>query len=95
MALAKSAIVDHLTDELGLVKSTSTEIVESLIGFIESVLESGADVLMSGLGKYHVRDEKARRRRNPATGEDKTLRANRTLPFKRSGKLRERLNGKR
>ena len=65
----------------------------SLLEIIKSALESGDDVLMSGFGKFCVRDKKARRGRNPATGEDKMLRARRVVTFKYSGKLRERLNG--
>ena len=41
-----------------------------------------------------VSKEKAERKgRNPATGEDKMLRARRVVTFKCSGKLRERVNG--
>jgi integration host factor subunit alpha len=36
-----------------------------------------------------VKDKKERRGRNPATGEDKILRARRVVTFKCSGKLRD------
>ncbi len=94
MALTKATIVDRMTDELGLPRKKSTEVVESLLEIIKSALESGDDVLMSGFGKFCVRDKKARRGRNPATGEDKILRSRRVVTFKCSGKLREKLNGK-
>jgi integration host factor subunit alpha len=92
MALTKAAIVDRITDELGLPRNKSTEVVEALLEIIKAALESGDDVLMSGFGKFCVRDKKARRGRNPATGEDKILRARRVVTFKCSGKLREKLN---
>jgi integration host factor subunit alpha len=94
MALTKAAIVDLMADELGLPRNKSTDAVESLLEIIKSALESGDDVLVSGFGKLCVRDKKARRGRNPSTGEDKMLRARRVVTFKCSGKLRERLNGK-
>lgn len=94
MALTKSAIVDRITDELGLSRKKSTKAIESLLEIIKLTLESGDDVLMSGFGKFCVRNKKARRGRNPATGEDKILKARRVVTFKCSSKLRERLNGK-
>jgi integration host factor subunit alpha len=95
MALTKAAIVDCITDELGLPRKKFLDVVESLLEIIKSALESGDDVLMSGFGKFCVRAKKERRGRNPATGEDKMLKARRVVTFKCSGKLRERLNGKR
>ena len=94
MALTKAAIVDRLTDELGLPRNKAVKSVESLLEIIKSTLESGDDILMSGFGKFCVKDKRERRGRNPATSEDKILRARRVVTFKCSGKLRKRLNGK-
>jgi len=93
MALTKAAIVDLMTDELGLPRNKSSEVVESLLEIIKSALESGDDVLVSGFGKFCVKDKRERRGRNPATGEDKILRARRVVTFRCSGKLRDRING--
>jgi integration host factor subunit alpha len=92
MALTKAAIVDRMTDELGLPRNKSTEVVESLLEIIKSALESGEDVLVSGFGKFCVKDKRERRGRNPATGEDKILRARRVVTFRCSGKLRDKIN---
>jgi integration host factor subunit alpha len=92
MALTKAAIVDRMTDELGLPRNISTEVVESLLEIIKSALESGEDVLVSGFGKFCVKDKRERRGRNPATGEDKILRARRVVTFRCSGKLRDKIN---
>jgi nucleoid DNA-binding protein len=60
MALTKAAIIDRLTDELGLPRNKSIKTVESLLEIIKFALESGDDVLMPGFGKFCVRDKKAR-----------------------------------
>jgi integration host factor subunit alpha len=52
-------------------------------------------VLISGFGKFYVRDKGERRGRNPATGGKLMLGARRMVVFKCSGVLRERVNGKR
>lgn len=94
MALTKSDIVEQILNQTGLPKSKSTEIVETLLETIKSSLESGEDVLVSGFGKFCVKEKNERKGRNPATGEALMLEPRRVVTFKCSGKLREKLNGK-
>jgi integration host factor subunit alpha len=94
MALTKHGIVEQLQDQLGFPKNQSVEVTETLLELIKSSLESGEDVLVSGFGKFCVKDKKARKGRNPATGEDAILPARRVVTFKWSGKLRDKVNGK-
>ena len=60
---------------------------------IKSSLESGENVMISGLGKFSVQNKKERRGRNPATGKDLMLESRRVVTFSCSGKLRGRMNG--
>lgn len=94
MALTKYDIVEQLQSELGLPKNHSREAVESVLELIKISLESGDDVLVSGFGKFSVREKAKRKGRNPATGEDAILAARRVVTFKCSGKLRDKVNGK-
>ncbi len=92
MALTKSEIVASVHD-LGFTKKQSVEVIESLLEIIKRTLESSEDVLISGFGKFCVKDKAKRRGRNPATGEDLTLRGRRVVTFKCSGKLRNKIDG--
>jgi integration host factor subunit alpha len=92
MALTKSDIVAKV-HELGFTKKKSVEVIESLLEIIKSTLESGDDVLVSGFGKFCVKNKQQRRGRNPATGSDLILRERKVVTFKCSGKLRARING--
>ena len=92
MTLKKHDIVLQVK-EMGYTQEQSAEIVESLLPIIKSRLENGEDVLVSGFGKFAIKDKAPRRGRNPATGEDMLLDARRVVTFKYSGKLRERING--
>lgn len=94
MALTKHAIVAELQSELGFPKNQSIEVVESLLELMKSTLESGEDVLVSGFGKFCVKDKAERKGRNPATGEDLMLKPRRVVTFKLSGTLRDKVNGK-
>jgi len=94
MKLTKAQIVDQIRDEIGLPRNETIEIVETLMELMKSSLESGNNILISGFGKFSVRNKRKRRGRNPATGDDLILDARRTVTFKCSGKLRDRVNGK-
>ena len=92
MALTKSEIVASVHD-LGFTKKQSVEVIESLLEIIKRTLESSEDVLISGFGKFCVKDKAKRRGRNPATGQDLMLRGRRVVTFKCSGKLRNKIDG--
>jgi integration host factor subunit alpha len=94
MPCTKDHIVNSIYNQLDLPKNRSTEIVESLLEIIKRTLASGEDVLISGFGKFCVREKEKRRGRNPQTGEDMTLRSRRVVTFKCSGVLRDKINGK-
>ena len=93
MTLTKNEIVEQIQNQLGFAKNQSKEITETLLDIMKSTMESGEDVLVSGFGKFCVKDKKERKGRNPATGEDAILPARRVVTFKCSGKLRDKVNG--
>lgn len=93
MALTKAQIVDSISKRTFKTKPEVTETVEALLEIIKSTLESGEDVLVSGFGKFCVKDKRERRGRNPATGDSMQLRPRRIVTFKYSGILRDKING--
>jgi integration host factor subunit alpha len=95
MSLTKSHIVDSIQNQLGLSKNQSVRAVESIIEIIKSTLENGEDVLITGFGKFCVKEKRDRRGRNPQTGEDLMLGARRVVSFKCSGVLREKIDSLR
>ena len=96
MALRKSEIVDEIHERaLGFnySRKKSVETVEILLEIIKRTLENGEDVLISGFGKFCVREKKERKGRNPATGETLMLKPRKIVTFNCSGKLRDKVNG--
>lgn len=87
MTLTKSQITDAIAEQNGFTKKKSTETVETILEIIKSTLESGDDVLISGFGKFCVKNKSGRRGRNPATGGDMMLPPKRVVTFKCSGIL--------
>ena len=92
MTLTKDGLVKALAKENGFQKKRSIEIVEILLKIIKSGLSSGEDVLISGFGKFCVKEKRERRGRNPVTGEDMMLEARKVVTFKCSGQLRDKIN---
>jgi integration host factor subunit alpha len=91
MALTKNDIIEQIY-ELGFSKKDASELVETLLEIMKKSLETGEDILISGFGKFCLKEKEARRGRNPATGSDLMLRPRKIVTFKCSGKLRDKIN---
>ena len=92
MTLNKADVVNAIHNQLDLPKHRSVELVESLLGIIKKTLQNGEDVLISGFGKFCVKDKDKRRGRNPQTGEDMMLGERRVVVFQCSQVLRDKIN---
>ncbi len=95
MTITKTDIIDSIYNHSGFQKRDAIIIVESLLEIIKRTLESGEGLLMSGFGKFTVKDKNKRKGRNPQTGNNLQLDARRAVVFKSSGILRENFNKKK
>lgn len=91
MTLTKADIIDSVSEK-GYPKNQSTRIMENILEIVKAALEEGEDVLISGFGKFCVKEKNRRRGRNPATGADLFLSERRIVTFRCSPKLRDRIN---
>ena len=92
MALTKEKIISEVYEKVDLPKNRAREVVETTLEIIKSTLSGEEDLLVSGFGKFMVKDKQARRGRNPQTRADLQLRARRVVVFKTSGVLRRNIN---
>ncbi len=92
MTLTKAQIIEEIMSRNGFNREKATETTETLLETIKSTLESGDDVLISGFGKFCVKQKAERRGRNPATGGDIMLAPRKVVTFSCSGKLRDKIN---
>jgi integration host factor subunit alpha len=92
MTLTKIQIVESVQNQTGFPRNKSSEIIETLLEIIKRSLAAGEDVLVSGFGKFCVKEKNKRKGRNPATGEDMMLAQRRVVTFKCSGQLRDKIN---
>jgi integration host factor subunit alpha len=87
--ITKADIVDSVNAKIGFSKKDSTEIVERVFEAIKHALEGGESVKIAGFGKFEVRQKRARRGRNPQTGEEIEISARKVLTFRPSQILRD------
>lgn len=89
--MTKADIIQEVAEK-GLSKRLSTEAVEAVFKIIKEELRKGEKVQLVGFGSFQVRSKRARKGRNPQTGEEITISARRILKFKPGRALMETLN---
>jgi integration host factor subunit alpha len=92
MALTKDKLIIQIQNQINLTKPESRQLIEQLLEIMKTTLANGEDVLISGFGKFSVRNKRARRGRNPQTKERMILRERKVLVFKTSGILKDKIN---
>ena len=70
MALTKEKLISRLQTQAGLSKQESRSVVERVLDIMTETLAQGEDLLISGFGKFSVRQKYARRGRNPRARAD-------------------------
>ncbi|MBI3753673.1 MAG: integration host factor subunit alpha [Deltaproteobacteria bacterium] len=90
--MTKADIVENIFEKVGFSKKDVTDVVELVFESIKKSLEQGENVKISGFGNFMARQKRARRGRNPQTGNDLTITARRVLTFKASQILKDSVN---
>jgi integration host factor subunit alpha len=93
MTVTKSTLVETVYHTANLKKPEAAVAVEGVLGIMKSALAGGDSVLISGFGKFEVKDKNARRGRNPQTGDDLMLDGRRVATFRCSPAIRRKMNG--
>lgn len=93
--MTKADIVENIFEKVGFSKKDVTDVVELVFESIKESLEQGENVKISGFGNFMARQKRARRGRNPQTGNDLTITARRVLTFKASQILKDAVNRQR
>jgi len=90
--VTKAEIAKIVHERLGLSKKESAEMVDAVLEHIRQALAAHEDVKLSGFGHFMVRHKRARRGRNPKTGEDIMIAPRSVVTFKASPLLKDKLN---
>jgi integration host factor subunit alpha len=89
--LTRADLADAINRKLGLSRSESLGMVESILSHMQNAMETGENVKISGFGTFLLRDKAQRIGRNPKTGVEVPITPRRVLTFRASQLLKERI----
>ncbi|MDJ0622206.1 MAG: integration host factor subunit alpha [Desulfocapsaceae bacterium] len=90
--LTRKDLADAVADQLGLARTTCSDIVDAFFDSMKSTLTNGEPIKIVHFGTFTLRDKNPRNGRNPRTGESILIKKRQMVSFKPSKKLRERVN---
>jgi integration host factor subunit alpha len=90
--MTKADIITQVYEKLGFSKRESSITVEHFFDIVKDYLTNGENVKISGLGNFIARKKKARKGRNPQTGDEIEIAPRTVLTFRLSQVLKEELN---
>jgi integration host factor subunit alpha len=89
--LTRADLAEAINRRLGLSRSESLAMVESILSLMGDALADGENVKISGFGTFLLRDKTERVGRNPKTGIEVPITPRRVLTFRASKMLKERV----
>jgi|TARA_Y100000031_G_C8039635_1_gene301067 integration host factor subunit alpha len=92
--MVKVDIVRAIQLETGLQFGEAEQLVNELLEIMKQTLENGEDVLITGLGKFQLRQKTSRPGRDPKNKQDYTISARQVVTFRPSKVWRDEINGK-
>jgi len=87
----KADLVEKVASEVGLTKRASNEVIDAITSIVSDALSRGDKVTLVGFGTFQVMERKARRGRNPQTGEEIQIPGKKVPKFKPGRALREKV----
>lgn len=92
--MTKKELADVIHTRIGLSKREAAEIVEFFFDIVKEKLGNGEGFKIPKFGSFRVQNRKARKGRNPATGETIEIIKRKAVVFKPSRFLRDAINKK-
>ena len=89
--VTRANLSDAVYQEVGLSRSESEKLVDSVLNEISDALVRGEKVKLSSFGSFLIRQKGERVGRNPKTGEEAPILPRRVLLFRASHALKERV----
>ena len=93
--LTRADLCDAVYRNIGLSRSDSAMLVESVLEELAAALETDGTVKISSFGTFALRNKGERTGRNPRTGEEVVIPPRRVVAFRASQVLKQRVNANR
>ena len=87
----KAGLIEEIADKVGITKKETGNVLDAVTESITDTLSNGEKVTLVGFGTFQVMERKARRGRNPQTGEELQIPAKKVPKFVPGKGLREKV----
>ena len=91
--ITRAQLGESVYQEVGLSRSESADLLESVLNHVSDALSRGETVKISSFGSFSVRQKGQRIGRNPKTGEEVPILPRKVLVFRPSQVVKNRING--
>lgn len=86
--MTKADLVETVVEKTGLTRTDVAVVVDKFLGTIKEALESGKNIEIRGFGTFKIKQRKARKARNPRTGEEVAVPDRKVPVFKPSNEFK-------
>ncbi|MCX7913416.1 MAG: HU family DNA-binding protein [Thermodesulfovibrionales bacterium] len=87
--MTKAELIDKIASTAGITKSDAAKSLDATIESVKAALKKGQKVTLVGFGTFSVSKRKARKGRNPRTGEEIKIPATKVPKFVPGKALKE------
>jgi len=86
--VTKADLVEKVAEKTGLTRTDVAVVVDGLLDTIKSSMEEGNNIELRGFGTFKIKTRKARKARNPRTGEEVPVPDRKVPVFKPSNEFK-------
>ncbi len=90
--MTKADIVENIAEKMSRTKDEAYDLLELTLEILKQAIISEENVKISGFGNFSVQQKRARKGRNPQTGDEITITPRKILTFKASPVLKQKVN---
>lgn len=90
--MKKSEMIEDLATKTGLTKTECEKVFYTTFEIFKDELAKGEKVSVAGFGTFKITERAARDGRNPLTGEKIKIKASKSINFKLSKAIKEKIN---
>jgi integration host factor subunit alpha len=91
ITITRADIVDKIYDRIGLSRTESSDLLESVLKHINDALCRSESVKIASFGTFVVRQKNERIGRNPKTGVEAKITSRKVVVFKASQQIKDKM----
>jgi DNA-binding protein HU-beta len=89
--MTKAELIELMAKESKLKKAEAERALSAFLNTVTKTLKKGDKVTLTGFGTFSVTKRKARKGRNPQTGEEIKIKASKVVKFKAGQTLKDKI----